>query len=730
MNKAYNKSIFKLIITPLLIGITTFIAYFSSLNYPFQFDDAPNITKLFNIRSKDFSSLFFSGPRWIIRWLNTINYKIGEFDPFIYRLFNVAFHIISGILVFYFIYLALSGLKKNSYFKDNAFAIAALTSVLFLLHPVQTQTVSYVIQGQMEGLASLFVISINLCYLILSKRADSFFKFLLTILLFALTILSTGTKEIAIVAPFLVMLTDWFFVAQGDWQSFKKRLPLQIGLFITTFSLYFYFLKPKYFADILGLNLIANNNIGNILTKSPLEKITPIHFLISQFKVILHYLFIFIWPFNISVEYDWKLSDSFFSFDSFVPFLILLSIAIITCYLLKKDKINIFAFGIIWFFIAIAPRSSIIPSAELLVDYKTYLASVGWLLILSVGLLKLSDYISKKWRTLLFILFTLFLATLTYHRNKVWRTALEFWENIVQNEPKARALNNYGVELSALGRYSESIPYFKKAINLEGSSYWDPYTNLSAVYAITGKIDLAIATLKKSLDINKYQPEAYNNLGSYFIHKKDYDSAEKCFIAALAIVPHYGRAMYNYGRIYLAKNDIESAWEYFKKACTQADLDHDPATFDLYASTSINLKKYDDAIFAYNKILSLTNNTKALNETLFNLGNAYFLNDQLDESVKTFKELIRRDPTDYRAWCNLIESYIQLKEFEKALEVIKQAKANKISFEGLEIQEAKCLASLDYIEMACSVLQKFLNQPQPNENLKNIAKRMMTKLKK
>src|SRR5207249_500263 len=98
----------------------------------------------------------------------------------------------------------------------------------------------------------------------------------------------------------------------GSWQSFKKRLWMHIVLATIVFTAYLYLLKPQFFTEIFSLQREAKNNIGNIITEQPGQMIKPWPFFRSQFKVVLHYLWMFIWPFNISVEYDWVLSKSFF----------------------------------------------------------------------------------------------------------------------------------------------------------------------------------------------------------------------------------------------------------------------------------------------------------------------------------------------------------------------------------------------------------------------------------
>ena len=195
--------------------------------------------------------------------------------------------------------MALSRIKSENFFKKNALILAILTSALFILHPVQTQTVSYVIQGQLEGLAGLFVIAMTTIFLAAQYTESFTKKTLLTILLFVLAVLSCGTKEIAIVSPMIILLTDWFFVAQGNWGLIKSRWWIHAIVYLSVFMVYIYFLKPEFFSNLLTLSMEARNNIGNVLTENQTDKILPFHYFISEFKVIIHYIWIFLWPLRI-----------------------------------------------------------------------------------------------------------------------------------------------------------------------------------------------------------------------------------------------------------------------------------------------------------------------------------------------------------------------------------------------------------------------------------------------
>ena len=164
------------------------------------------------------------------------------------------------------------------------------------------------------------ILAMTLTFLHLGNATTYLRKMLLGILLFVIAAFSCCTKEITIIAPLLLMLVDWFFIAHGSWDSFKSRLLLHIALFSLVIGLYIKFLKPAFFTDILGLKMTVKNNIGNVITHNPQEMIRPWPFFISQFKVILHYVWIFLWPLGISVEYDWTLCRSIFALDCFFPF--------------------------------------------------------------------------------------------------------------------------------------------------------------------------------------------------------------------------------------------------------------------------------------------------------------------------------------------------------------------------------------------------------------------------
>ena len=714
-------------IPPSVISIITFLFYFPSRNYEFQFDDIANITKLYDIRNARFWDLCFTESRWIGRWLNGIHYSISKFEPYSYRMGNIIQHILLGVIIFYFVLSILRNLKKQSFFRDYALSIATVTATLFMLHPVQTQTVSYVIQGKFEGVATLLIVCMAFCFFLAFTTKSKMVSVFFGALYFVIAAFACGSKEIAIMAPLLVMLVDWFFVAQGSWQEMKSRWIFHACSCLLIYGLYIYFLKPKYFKAILSFSHKVSNNLGNVITEAPLQRITTWAYLISEFKVILHYLWIFIWPLNISVEYDWVLSKGFFAPDSFFPFLALCSLAFFVYRLLVKNKTNIYAFGIIWFMLCIAPRSTLIPSAELIVDYKTYAASIGWLLVLACVLVWVVSCITERLyaqereytagmvNASLALCCMAGLGYMTMDRNTVWRSGLDFWGNMLKNAPgKARIYNNYGVELSQkLQKYNESIPYFQHAIAMD-KYYPDPHNNLAVVYAYLNKLDDAIREMKEGLRINPRYAEGYNNIAAFYLQKKSYDLAEQCLKNALHIRPNYGKAFFNLARVYTEQGKNDLALEQLKNACTKADLDNSFG-FSSYAKFALDNKYFDDAIFGYKKLIELEPQNP---EHYFCLGNAYHLAGNLDSAVRAFEYAYNKAPHEIRYAANLGETYFKMKEYTKALSYFERLDLKRVP--QLAVHIADCYLQLGRADQSKDILEKVMALPVPQNFKDNV----------
>jgi protein O-mannosyl-transferase len=729
------------IFPPCILTLLTVLFYWKSLSYPFQFDDLANISKHFAIRFDNPLNRWWFHTRWMADWLNRFNYQIGLFNPFPYRVVNLIIHIITGLLVFFLILELCNFLEKKNFLYKNSLLIAFVTAALFLLHPVQTQTVSYVIQARMEGLATMFIVATIFAYVTFFSVKDIFLRVFWLHMTAVFGILSCGTKEIMVVTPLLILLVDWFFISQAQWVNFKKRF-----LFYAIFGAFSLILIYHYVGfDIiwrtLSLKATTTNNRGNILTDNAFDIITPLHFLISEFKVMVHYLLMFLWPSIICVEYDWKLSNSFFSSDSFFPFLILMAVLSVVIYTLAKKKTTFIAFGLCWFFICIAPRTTIFPSAELLCDYKTYLASIGWLFVLAVILVSVVQFAVKKivrsadfighlnYQLIALLILFIPVGFGAFFRNTVWSSPSAFWRDIVNKAPlKARGHNNLGVALSEEGKVDEAIKHYLEAIRLD-RVYADPWSNLAVAYSMKNEFDKAITALHGAIAIFPDYPEAYNNLGTLLIKQKKYDDAEKVLDRAIQLRGYYGKAYYNKGRLYLEKGDEEKAWTYFKKA-TQGDLDT-PEGFFTLGQMSLKLKKYEEAVAAFEEIEKRGGlPANLIPQVQFSQANAYYMLKQYDRAQAIYQHLADEYPLDARYLFNLAEALFAKNEFNQALVLFKKVTTLPEPLGHAHFRIANCLEQLKKIDEAKSYLNEILKQSQAPEQFKKFAREELARMDK
>ena len=151
--KIYGSKRFHLV-AGLLISVSTFLVYSNTFYASFHFDDAQTIVENYSIRNLGNWIDIVRGQRGVAMLSFAINYAIGGLNVLGYHIVNLVIHITNGILVYFLIFLTLDRIDS---FKGIAKKIAIYTALLFAVHPIQTQAVTYIVQ-RMESLASMFML--------------------------------------------------------------------------------------------------------------------------------------------------------------------------------------------------------------------------------------------------------------------------------------------------------------------------------------------------------------------------------------------------------------------------------------------------------------------------------------------------------------------------------------------------------------------------------------------
>ena len=408
IEKVFENKRFHLI-AGLLIGVLTLLVYSNTFYASFHFDDTPQIVENYKIRNLGNLPEIIRGNRGISIATFALNYAIGGLNVVGYHIINLTIHVINGILIYFLIFLTLSRIDLGTDFKsvpnkvrDRAKKIAIYTALLFAVHPIQTQAVTYIVQ-RMEILASMFML-IGILFFIKGAETEKTAKRALFYGVVALSyLLGFYSKEIAITLPALILLYDYCFLANGDIKKIAGSLPLYLVLLA---MLAFFATRT-----LTGLQETPGGSAG-----FGVQSITAKEYLFTQFNVLAYYITLLLVPINQNLDYDFPISKGLFEIPlvkegtilnypippAFVSLVILLAIIGFAVYLFTRHAEHItrrsrsIAFFILWFFIILSPTSSFVPIIDVIFEHRLYLASAGFFFLFSLGFDSFFDYLDIR----------------------------------------------------------------------------------------------------------------------------------------------------------------------------------------------------------------------------------------------------------------------------------------------------------------------------------------------
>ncbi len=462
-----------------------------------------------------------------------------------YHFVNTSFHIVNAILLFLILFYV---------FKKRWLAI--LTALIFLAHPLQTEAVTYV-AGLGDSLSIFFIFLGLLFYLKfrISKKIFSkngFYFLSLVMYIFALM-----TKETAIIMPALIFITG-FFAVPIESDNLKKRLK-DIGKTIWPF------LVIAGFYVLLRATLL---NFGDTFNLYGEENVFTENFhirLFTFFRVLTIYFQLLFWPFNLHMERSVEIADSFSSFS--VIFGGFVSLGLLALAFSQFKRFPIASFGILWFFIGLAPTSNLlIPVSGLLYEHWLYLPLVGIFLVL----IWLGELLGKRYglqRILLgiFVIFLIFLSILTINRNKDWRDPITFYNQTLQHAPNSyRVINNLGMAYADIGDQKMAEETYLRAISLDPQNPV-AYHNLGNTYRETNRTDLAIENFKTAISIDPGFVFSYNSLASFYLENKDYQKAKEVWEDYLDYTDEKIDVLFLLAQIAFEEEDFKSTLNYLEE---------------------------------------------------------------------------------------------------------------------------------------------------------------------
>lgn len=504
-----NESFRKNVIYFLMIVAAVVVCYSNALHGDFHFDDDLTITE--NQKIKDIKNVihmnwidaYLHGGRPITELTFAVNYALGGINVVGYHMVNLLLHLLAVFWVYLFTRktLLLAGHEKSE-------VLALITAGIFGLHPVQSESVTYISQRS-EALASLFCLMSLFFFITARQRGFNRRGALLYIAGLSAFVIGIGAKEIIITLPALYVLYDFYFL---DKKPLLKRLAVPAPFII--FALIYIGIR---FLDLKD-NTVAGFNV---------EGVTAQEYFMTQFRVIMTYLRLIVFPVHQNLDYDFPIHRNFFEPEIFLSFIFLVFICGVAVLWRRRHKVA--SFGVLWFFIVISPTSSFVPVIDVIFEHRIYLALWGIVTALVLvlyeayaRLLSGRNFFARNPGTAGRFAFVSVLAVMIifggalYERNKVWQTKLSLWTDVASKSPnKPRAHNNLGNCYFIQNDFSAAIPHYKRAIALD-PAWYESYYNLAVSLENIGRKADAVYYY---LIFAREAPEAYNPLKKEILNK-------------------------------------------------------------------------------------------------------------------------------------------------------------------------------------------------------------------
>jgi tetratricopeptide (TPR) repeat protein len=665
----------------ILVGLA---AYSNTFQVPFQFDDPRSITDVPFVRDLRLFPNVFMLHRSVGFFSFALNYRLHGTDVLGYHIVNLAIHILNALLVYGLVVLSFRTPKlQGSCLLKHARPIALLSALLFASHPVQTQAVTYIAQ-RFASLATLFFLASVAAYVESRLPARSKSSRYRSLAWYGASLLSAvlamKTKETAFTLPIIIVLYELLFFEGPIKRRVLVLLPLMLTMVIIPISL-------------LGID----KPLGTLM--NDVSDTTKVHttmgrseYLFTQFRVIVTYLRLLIFPVNQNLDYDYPLFDSFLAPEVLLSFLLLMLILGTGVYLLYRDRHvpgagRLAAFGIFWFFITLSVESSIIPIADVVFEHRLYLPSVGFFIAVTSALFWVAEKLETQWAyaaraVVVFLAAVVAVFTgLTVARNIVWQNEVSLWEDVIQKSPmKARGYNGLGLAYYNENQYDKAIEAFARAIALH-PSYGVAFNNIGNAFYRRGLYGQALEAQTRAAALEPKNPVFHYNRGLTYAATGAYDRAIEEYDRAIVLDPAYAEAYNNLGLVYHVKGLYGRAIEAYTKALTFSP--RNALFFNNRGLSHAADGNPDKAIEDYTQAISLD---LGFADAFNGRGSVYGLQGRYGEAIADFTMALSLDPDNARYYVNRGLAHARTGQRAEALSDFQRAcvMGNEMGCKGLK----------------------------------------------
>jgi tetratricopeptide (TPR) repeat protein len=500
----------------LLLAAVAVAAYVNSFHNPFVFDDDEAIVTNASIRHLSPIGDVLAPPsnnptagRPLVNLTFAINYALSGFSTTGFRATNLLIHLAGALLLLGIVRRTLLRHPDVASGVDAAWAGFA-AALLWLLHPLQTETIDYITQ-RTESLAGLFVLLTVYAAMrgMAAKRPARWY-----VLAVCASVLGVASKESAVVAPVLVLLYDAAFESGGLVAALRRRVGLY-GALAASWAVLAYLALPGPRARTAGFA----------------AGVSPWTYLLNQAVMIVRYLRLAIWPAGLVADYG---PVHPIAFGQALPYLLVV-LALAGGALVAWWKRPAVGYVCAWFFVTLAPTSSLVPIAsEVGAERRMYLPLAALAVLAAIAAAKLAR--QARAATAVVAIVAVALGAATFHRNSEYASRIGLWQTVLARAPQGRVHFNLGAELAAEGRHDEAIREYRLGL----TDSYEAQLGLGYELHARGDDREAVEHLREYI---RQQPNgadaapAYNAMGRALAALGRFDEAADAFRHVLALQP-------------------------------------------------------------------------------------------------------------------------------------------------------------------------------------------------
>jgi hypothetical protein len=365
-----------------LIAGVALIAYSNTFRVPFHFDDRPNIINNPNVQIKvltldRLAQLAKNTYKETIRVFSyftlALNYYFGGFNVFGYHLVNFLVHVASGIFLYWFLMLTFNLPSLREEYGAISYKVALFSSLIFISHPIQTQSVTYIVQ-RMASMAGMFYL-LSLALYVKGRLSTGWPRILYFGGMVLSYLLGVFSKENVAILPLFIALYEFYFFQRLDLSpKSRKILYGLVGalLILGAFGLIIW--GRRYF------NLIIEGYEYRTFSMS--ERI------LTQFRIVLYYVTLLIYPHpsRLNLDYDFPISKTILDPPTTLVCILLVA-GLIGYSIWTAKKRPMISFCILWYFGNLVIESSIFP-LEMAYEHRLYLPAVGPFVLFSLMVIR------------------------------------------------------------------------------------------------------------------------------------------------------------------------------------------------------------------------------------------------------------------------------------------------------------------------------------------------------